>query len=121
MKTNIKETLDPKVHIGARSNVSPEQIVLLKSDSNYTTIILKDGSSILSSTTMGIIEKRLEGYNFFRPNRSTIVNMRYVQKPDKNTSSKVLRVLLQPNDIKGSNLITISRRRVESFFEYINQ
>ena len=67
---------------------------------------------------MGKIEKRLEGFDFFRPNRSTVVNMKYVQKPQKNNSSNFLTVKSNASDSKP---ITISRRRLESFFEYINQ
>ncbi|MCR9063456.1 MAG: LytTR family transcriptional regulator [Cytophagales bacterium] len=117
MKTNIKETVDHKVHIGARSTVSPEQIVLLKSDSNYTTIILNDGSSIFSSTTMGIIEKRLEGYNFFRINRSTVVNTHYVTRTKHKKEDGVV-ISFSLNGFP--KILKISRRRKESFYKLIN-
>jgi two-component system LytT family response regulator len=117
MKTKIKSE-ENIIHLGSRTILLPSKILMLKADINYTEVFLTDGTKILSSTTMGKIEKRLEGFDFFRPNRSTVVNMKYVQKPDKNKSSNFLIVKTLT---KGIRQITISRRRLEPFFEYINQ
>lgn len=59
MKTN------KLIHLGSRTRIMPSDILMLKADINYTIVILNDGSKIVSSTTMGIIEKRLENYHFF--------------------------------------------------------
>jgi DNA-binding LytR/AlgR family response regulator len=56
---------------------------MLKSDINYTVIYLDDGSQILSSTTIGILEKRLKEFNFFRQSRSFIINLQFVADFEK--------------------------------------
>ncbi|SOE22400.1 LytTr DNA-binding domain-containing protein [Spirosomataceae bacterium TFI 002] len=119
MKTKNCNQLHTLVHVGARSSVSPEKIVLLESDSNYTKIILKDGSIIFSSTTMGVIEKRLSGYNFFRPNRSTIINLQYFDQV-KNHSKDKASLSLRGGGLKKKFEIKISRRRQATFFENFN-
>ncbi len=81
------------IHLGGRRNVAPECILILKSDHNYTIIFLNDGSQILTSTTIGILEKRLKEFNFFRTHRSTIINLQFVsnyeRKAQTGDSSKV--------------------------------
>lgn len=119
MKTHFKQPSKPLIHLGARSSALPEEIVLLRSDSNYTYITLSDGSTILTSTTMGKIEKRLEGYNFFRPNRSTVVNLQYLEKYKANNKSEAsLSIRADKNSTRLN--IKISRRRQATFFANIN-
>lgn len=65
----------PHVHVGSRKYFSPDQMVFLESDINYTLIHLTDGRKVLSSTTLSKIEKRLSVFkNFLRINRQSIVN-----------------------------------------------
>lgn len=67
------------VHLGARIIDAPENVALLKSNWNYTTIYFKNGRKAMVATTIGHIEKRLPNHLFFRVNRSTIVNLKCVQ------------------------------------------
>ncbi|WP_304237101.1 LytTR family DNA-binding domain-containing protein [Jiulongibacter sediminis] len=113
MKTDIEN----RVHLGSRIHVAPHTILVLKADQNYTEIILTDGSKILSSTTMGKIEKRLEDYNFFRPNRSTIINLEYFQRLQKAVSSSVIEMKKIGKEMVCP--ITVSRRRLPSFLAQI--
>jgi two-component system LytT family response regulator len=96
------------ITIDRHLTVRPSQILMLRADINYTHILMNDGSSILSSRTLGIFERRLFSQSFFRPNRSVIVNLHYVVDFQKEAST--IRM--------GNNeSIIISRRRVKSFLK----
>lgn len=86
--------------------VSPNQILMLKADINYTHILMEDGSSVTSSRTLGIFERHLSNQAFFRPNRSVIINLNYMTGFQKEGST-----IRMGND----ESIIISRRRVKSF------
>ncbi len=102
------------VHLGSKKK-SPKTILMLKSDINYTTIYLEDGTKILSSTTLGKIEKRLKDFQFFRTNRSIIFNLEFMADfEDKAQSGSFGKILLKNNEI-----IALSRRKSEAFFKII--
>ncbi|MCP9757103.1 LytTR family transcriptional regulator [Lacihabitans sp. CCS-44] len=101
------------IHLGSRKNIPPDRILMLKSDTNYTIIYLDDGSRILSSTTLGIIEKRLEGFDFFRTHRSTIINLRFVSNYERiKQTSELLRIFL-----KNKEEVPLSRRKTIAFLK----
>lgn len=89
---------------------------MLKADVNYTNIYLDDGSQILSSTTIGILEKRLLAFNFFRPNRSVVINLKYISdfenKAQTGDFSKIL--------LKNNQKIPLSRRKTLQFLKIVN-
>jgi DNA-binding LytR/AlgR family response regulator len=103
------------IHLGSRKNISPSNILMLKSDSNYTIIYLDDGSQILSSTTIGILEKRLKGFQFFRPNRSTIFNLEFMADYESKAQSGSYGKIL----LKNNEKIALSRRKSEVFLKII--
>jgi two-component system LytT family response regulator len=94
--------------IDRRLAVSPNQILMLKADINYTHILMNDGSSVTSSRTLGIFEQRLSNQAFFRLNRSVIINLNYIVAFQKEAS-----IIMMDND----EAIAISRRRVKSFLK----
>ncbi len=103
------------VQIGGHQKISSESILMLKADSNYTHIFLDNGKCILSSTTMGKIEKRLKGFQFFRPNRSVIFNLEFMAEyEDKAQSGSHGNILLKNNE-----KIALSRRKTEAFLKII--
>jgi DNA-binding LytR/AlgR family response regulator len=107
MKTN------ELIHLGSRKNISPDSILMLKSDVNYTKIYLNDDSQILSSTTIGILEKRLKEFNFFRPNRSFIINLQFVADfEQKGLTSDFSRIFL-----KNKEEVPLSRRKTDAFLK----
>lgn len=104
------------IHLGSRKKVSPSNILMLKADINYTLIYLDDGNQILSSTTIGILEKRLKAYNFFRPNKSVVINLEFISDyENKVTSSDFIKILLK-NNLK----ISLSRRRTAQFLKIVS-
>ena len=102
---------DLLIHVGGRKSVAVNSILMLKANINYTLIFLDDGSQILSSTTIGILEKRLKDYQFFRPNRSTIINLEFMADFEKKSQvGSYSRIVLKNNEE-----VLISRRRTMKF------
>lgn len=56
----------------------PHEIVCLEADINYTIFHLHDGRKVLSSSTLKVHEQELNGQEFVRINRSTVINNAYV-------------------------------------------
>ncbi|MER0439958.1 LytTR family DNA-binding domain-containing protein [Emticicia sp. W12TSBA100-4] len=102
---------EPLLHIGGRLKVAPKNIRLLKAEINYTQIYLEDGSTLLSSITLGILEKRLQDFPFFRPNRSVLINLDYVV--DFEAASAQIKM-------ENNETFKISRRRTKHFYSISN-
>jgi DNA-binding LytR/AlgR family response regulator len=101
----------PEIQVGGRKSIAPTDIIMLKADVNYTHIFLRDGSIQLVATTLGKLEAKLQIYNFFRPNRSLIVNLDYVLSSTDNPK----KIFLQ-----NTEPIHISRRRERAYHKIIN-
>jgi DNA-binding LytR/AlgR family response regulator len=97
---------EPFIHFGGRIKIDPKTILLLKADINYTQIYLEDGSSFLSSITLGVLEKRLLLHSFFRPNRSVLINLNYVTEFEQASAH----IRMENNEV-----FKISRRRTRHF------
>ncbi len=95
---------EPLIRLGWHHKVDPRTILLLKADCNYTQVYLDNGSMILSTTTLGVLQKRLSPHQFFRPNRSILINLSYMIGFEKDTATIKL-----AND----EVIHISRRRTK--------
>lgn len=106
------KTEESLLNLGGRTRVSPENILLLKADVNYTQVFFSDGGSFLSSTSLGVLERRLQqSGQFFRPNRSYIINLSYVAEFEQFS-----------NTIKMENeeTISLSRRKAKQFSHFTN-
>jgi DNA-binding LytR/AlgR family response regulator len=110
--TFIAMKITPKIRLGSRVAEHPSNILFLKADNNYTKIFFNDGSQILSSTTLGIIEQRLRPFNFFRTNRSTVINLDRLDNFQVYSNESELLNCLDQDEIC---LIKLSRRRKEAF------
>jgi DNA-binding LytR/AlgR family response regulator len=90
-----------------QQKINIEHVVMLTAQSNYTTVHLADGNSFLYAITLGKLEKRFGDDAFIRPNRSTLVNTKYVlgvhNANIKHKSSYI--------KMKNGIVIYISRRR----------
>jgi two-component system LytT family response regulator len=88
----------------SKKDISPQDIIYLQSQGNYTMVYLSNNQKELSSRTLQIFEKKLEGCNFFRVNRSHIVNFSAIKW--LNEGYKEMSVLL-----KNGERFAVSRRR----------
>jgi DNA-binding LytR/AlgR family response regulator len=90
------------ISFGSRNILDPKQVNFLKADINYTYIFLNDGSKILSSTSIGVLETRLRSCKFLRPNRSLLINTNFIKS--RNNGELIL---------KNDEIIKVSRRRLK--------
>jgi two-component system LytT family response regulator len=60
--------------------VSPEEIIVCNSDSNYTMIYLTGGRKKLISKTLKEVEHWLEPYKFYRAHLSYLVNLKHIKE-----------------------------------------
>jgi DNA-binding LytR/AlgR family response regulator len=100
------------VHVGGRKQFSPSDIMWLESDVNYTRLHFSDGSVYITSINIGKLEARFASYNFFRTNRSYVINLDFMANYEKETAS----IRMENNET-----IQISRRRVKQFINFSNQ
>ncbi|MCP9766509.1 LytTR family transcriptional regulator [Lacihabitans sp. LS3-19] len=71
------------VKIGSRTKVNPIQVVALFAVDNYSKTLLSTGQVILTSTHLGLLEERFNSENFFRINRSSVINFNYLKSYDE--------------------------------------
>lgn len=97
--------------LGGRLKIAPKNIRLLRAEINYTKVHLDDGTTLLSSITLGVLEKRLQDFPFFRPNRSVLINLDYVVDFEVASAQIIM---------ENSQTFKISRRRTKHFFGISN-
>ena len=91
-----------------RKLIEPHEILYLESEGNYTIFHLVNNRKLISSFTLQIFEKYLREYNFFRINRSHVVNFSEVEI--LNSGNNQISVLL-----KNGLSFLVSRRRRRLF------
>ena len=87
-----------------------ENILYFQSESNYTTIIRKEGKDLVISKTLKHFENELLEHQFIRIHNSFLINSIYIEKVVKHQSYLMM---------KGGKKITISRRRMASVLELL--
>lgn len=88
----------------SKKDISPQDILYLESQGNYTMLYLNGNRKTLSSRTLQIFEQKLKDHNFYRVNRSQIVNFSAIEW--LSTDCKDMSILL-----KSGEQFSISRRR----------
>lgn len=88
-------------------------IIRCESDSNYTTIFLRDKRKITLSKTLKEVEASLNSKVFFRVHHSHLINIDHISKLYKADGGTVLMA-------DGAH-INISRNKKDAFFELISQ
>lgn len=68
------------IRVGGYRHISPQQIVRLEADRNYTLIHQANGQSFLVSTTLKVIEERLLPFGFVRITRGDVINKAFVKR-----------------------------------------
>lgn len=98
--------MNNSVHILQRKTVCPQEVVMMKAASNYTSIHLANGKVICVAKTLQILTDEFASYGFFRINRSSTVNLHFIAKLNESQTNLVLKNEMQ---------LDISRRRKECF------
>jgi DNA-binding LytR/AlgR family response regulator len=78
LRKNYSIAMKTIIHLGARTTAATHEIVKLEAQNNYTLVHFIDGTKLLTSTTLGVLEERLSDYRFFRVNRSMVINLNYL-------------------------------------------
>lgn len=89
------------VPIGGRKSVSPQHVLMLVADINYTIVHLFNGEHFIVATTLKRVQQNLNAYGkFVRTNKKFVVNWDYVR------SHCTKQLILQNNQV-----IPFSRRK----------
>jgi two-component system, LytTR family, response regulator len=89
--------------------VSVDEIVFCESESNYTTVHLKDRKRLVISRTLKEFEDLLEGDSFIRVHHSHLINVRYVRKYIRGEGGEVIMA-------DGTN-VAVSRRKKQELMD----
>lgn len=101
------------IPIGGRKNVIPETVILLEADTNYTRLYLDTGEKLLVATTLKKLEARFANeINFFRSNKSYLINLNFMKKYDLERSEILM---------ENQKIVLISRRRKLRFLTKMNK
>jgi two-component system LytT family response regulator len=86
--------------------VKVSDLIFLQADSNYTILHISDMNVIVSNQLLGEFERILANSNFFRINKTTIINMNYVNASSgEDEKTAVLTT--------GEKLIILRKRLIE--------
>ena len=96
-------------NVDAVELLRPSDIVYVKADSNYCTFYLADGSTVMSSKTLGSYEKGLLARGFLRPHQSFIVNRNGVRRIKRKPCMTLV--------LRDDSEIPVARARRMSIFE----
>jgi len=83
--------------------ISPEDIVFCEAEGNYSVMQLSNGKSEMVTQQLGIIENKITDYSFIRINRSTIINLDYLDSYNRNNKRVSLVTHLQKFELVVSN------------------
>ncbi|MBZ0242968.1 MAG: LytTR family DNA-binding domain-containing protein [Bacteroidales bacterium] len=88
-----------------------DEIIRLEADGCYTTIIMKDGKSMVVSRTLKDFEDSLPKDQFFRTHKSHLINIKYIKDYSNLSGSHVT--------LTDGSKIEISRRKAADFVQKI--
>lgn len=68
------------IHVGSRTHIQPDRVVMIQADINYSLIYLLDGNKVIVSTCLKKLENRFSPIDSFaRVHKSFIVNLDYLK------------------------------------------
>jgi two-component system LytT family response regulator len=117
---NLNEHLQSKNNLVTKLTI-PEQsgfrlvnvadLIYLQADDNYTVLYLSGDRKIIATRTLGEFEKILEGPEFLRIHKSTIINLNFLAGYSS----------FQGNfaELKDGSRLDISRRKLQEFREKV--
>ena len=95
--------------------LSPEEIVYCKADGNYTHIQLLSEKIEIVAQNLGSIEKILEKHSFFRVSRSYLINLDFLTRVNRKTTTCNL-------EFNGKNIqIKTPTQKIRLLENYFNQ
>ena len=92
--------------------LSTDEIIRCESDDYYTKFFLTNGNPILISKTLKQNEAMLSDFDFIRPHKSHLVNLKYIKSYLKVDGGYIL--------MTDGSKIPVSRRKRESIIDILN-
>lgn len=86
-----------------------QDILHCKSDVNYTTIFMKDKSSLMVAKTLKEFEGILSSFNFFRVHNSHLINLNYIKSYNKGKGGYLI--------LEDNTEIEVSTRKKDDFLQ----
>jgi len=93
--------------------VNIDDIVRLESESNYTSVFLKDGKNLLVSKSLKEYNDILEERNFFRSHQSHLINLEFFDVYEKQDGGYIR--------LKDGTTIPVSKRKKSLLFELLER
>lgn len=114
---NIKrpEKEHPKIVLSTSDKINVvdvDDIIRCESDDYYTIFYFTNGTRTLVSKTLKENEELLKEYNFIRPHKSHLINVKYIKSFLKVEGGFIL--------LSDGSKVPVSRRKKESIIEIIN-
>jgi two-component system, LytTR family, response regulator len=91
--------------------IKVDDIIRCESDNYYTYFHFKDGRKLLVSKTLKENEELLSGYNFIRPHKSHLINVKYIKSYIRQEGGFIL--------MNDGTRIPVSRRKKDKIMEII--
>lgn len=91
--------------------VNVEDLIYLEAESNYTVLHLKDDKQIVATRTLGEFEKLLEGTEFYRIHKSSIINLNFLSGYTSYQGNFA--------EMTNGTILNISRRKLIEFREKV--
>ncbi len=93
--------------------VNIDSIIRLESESNYTSVYLKDGKKLLVSKSLKEYNDILEERNFFRSHQSHLINLEFFDVYEKQDGGYI--------KLKNGTNIPVSKRKKSLLFELLER
>ncbi|MFL2582741.1 MAG: LytR/AlgR family response regulator transcription factor [Flavobacteriales bacterium] len=93
--------------------VNIDTIIRLESESNYTSVFLKDGKRLLVSKSLKEYSDILEERNFFRSHQSHLINLEFFDVYEKQDGGYIR--------LKDGTTIPVSKRKKSLLFELLER
>ena len=92
--------------------VKVDEIIRCESDNYYTMFYFTNGNKLLVSKTLKEQEELLSEYNFIRPHKSHLINVKYIKGYLKTDGGRIL--------MENGSKIPVSRRKKEYIMDILN-
>lgn len=125
---NVRDNIDVLLHNLKRPETDPPRIVLstaeklhvvatddiirCESDNYYTIFYFTNGKKLMVSKTLKENEEMLAEYNFIRPHKSHLVNLKYVTGMNKTDGGSIV--------MSDGSEVPVSRRKREKITEILS-
>jgi DNA-binding LytR/AlgR family response regulator len=93
---------------GSREPLDPQDVYLLRADGDDTLVRLRHATPLRDVRELGQLEPLLHPHGFARINRSTLVNLRRVQRIRPAQEGEAWEVVMEP---PVNRVLPVSRRR----------